>query len=128
MCSLYVIHGFELCSGLGKVWTFSPVFRAENQQSTRHLSEFYMVEAEQAFAYEIEDILEVMEGLVKNCIETVLSKHSRDWEVLSENNENLRVQAFFLFSHQLVHCSKFDIFYSTSRIYWNLLSDIRLQL
>ncbi|CAG7693013.1 unnamed protein product, partial [Allacma fusca] len=35
-----------MASGLEKVWTFSPVFRSENTQSTRHLSEFYMVEAE----------------------------------------------------------------------------------
>ena len=35
--------------GLGKVYTFGPTFRAENSNTTRHLSEFWMIEPEIAF-------------------------------------------------------------------------------
>jgi asparaginyl-tRNA synthetase len=35
--------------GLGKVYTFGPTFRAENSNTTRHLSEFWMIEPEVAF-------------------------------------------------------------------------------
>ena len=36
--------------GLGKVYTFGPTFRAENSNTSRHLSEFWMIEPEVAFA------------------------------------------------------------------------------
>jgi len=38
-----------LAMSLGKVYTFSPTFRAENSNTTRHLSEFWMIEPEMAF-------------------------------------------------------------------------------
>lgn len=85
------MYKFIIHSGLGKVWTFSPAFRAENNKSTRHLSEFYMLEAEIAFAYEIEDILEIMEDLVKFCITQVLFENGHDWSIATENDTLLRV-------------------------------------
>lgn len=79
--------------GLEKVWTLSPVFRAENAQSSRHLSEFYMVEAELAFCHEIEQILEVMEGLVKFCGEKVLSDCLGDWNTqMRDADTDVRVR------------------------------------
>ncbi|XP_035715819.1 probable asparagine--tRNA ligase, mitochondrial isoform X2 [Folsomia candida] len=83
-------HLESAVGGLGKVWTFSPAFRAENNKSTRHLSEFYMLEAEIAFAYEIEDILEIMEDLVKFCITQVLFENGHDWSIATENDTLLR--------------------------------------
>lgn len=84
------------CSGMERVWTMSPVFRAENARSTRHLAEFYMVEAEIAFAYDIRKILDVMEKLIKAVINSVLTKHEEEWNFFmslgnKEETENRKV-------------------------------------
>lgn len=93
------LHLESVACGLDKVWTFSPVFRAENQQSTRHLSEFYMVEAELAFAYELEQILESMEGLVKFCVKKVLTECVGDWGLqMKDVGHDLGVRAFSCYS------------------------------
>lgn len=69
----------------------SPVFRSENAQSTRHLAEFYMVEAELAFAYDISHILEPMEELVKDVVRAVSYDSTYEFNTFSESNEELRV-------------------------------------
>ena len=48
---------------LGRVYCFGPTFRAEKSKTRRHLTEFWMVEAEAAF-YTLEDIMALAEGLV----------------------------------------------------------------
>ena len=57
---------------LGKVYSFGPTFRAEKSKTRRHLTEFWMVEPEVAYA-ELDDIMELAEGLlsflVKRCLE-----------------------------------------------------------
>ncbi|KAG0632723.1 asparagine--tRNA ligase [Tuber brumale] len=53
-----------LAQGLGKVYTFSPCFRAENSHTTRHLVEFYMVEPEMAFA-DLDKLINLAERLIK---------------------------------------------------------------
>ncbi|ODM92201.1 putative asparagine--tRNA ligase, mitochondrial [Orchesella cincta] len=94
------LHLESAVCGLEKVWTFSPVFRAENSKSSRHLAEFYMVEAEMAFAYEIEQILEVMENLVKSSIRMALTDCIGDWNVVTGNSDpNLRK----MLDHMLAH-------------------------
>lgn len=56
---------------LGKVYTFGPTFRAENSNTTRHLSEFWMVEPEMAF-YNLQDSIQLAEELIKYLITHVL--------------------------------------------------------
>lgn len=58
--------------GLGKVYTFGPTFRAENSNTTRHLSEFWMVEPEMAF-YDLQACIDLAEELLKHLIDYVLS-------------------------------------------------------
>ena len=58
--------------GLGKVYSFGPTFRAENSNTTRHLSEFWMVEPEVAFM-EQKDIIILAEELLKYIITNVLN-------------------------------------------------------
>jgi asparaginyl-tRNA synthetase len=57
---------------LGKVYSFGPTFRAEKSKTRRHLTEFWMVEPEVAYA-ELDDVMELAEGLisfiVKRCVE-----------------------------------------------------------
>lgn len=54
------------------VYTFGPAFRAEHSNTTRHASEFWMVEPEIAFA-DLKDDMRVIEDMVKYCIEYVLT-------------------------------------------------------
>ena len=57
---------------LGKVYSFGPTFRAEKSKTRRHLTEFWMVEPEIAYA-ELDDLMDLAEGLisfvVKRCLE-----------------------------------------------------------
>ena len=59
---------------LGKVYCFGPTFRAEKSKTRRHLTEFWMVEPEVAFA-DLEDIMAVEEAFVNYIVATVLAKH-----------------------------------------------------
>ncbi|MCU1299867.1 MAG: asparaginyl-tRNA synthetase [Candidatus Sulfotelmatobacter sp.] len=57
---------------LGKVYSFGPTFRAEKSKTRRHLTEFWMVEPEVAYA-NLDDLMDLAEGLisfvVKRCLE-----------------------------------------------------------
>ncbi|MBI3840434.1 MAG: aspartate--tRNA(Asn) ligase [Thaumarchaeota archaeon] len=66
---------------LQKVWIFQPAFRAEKSKTSKHLTEFWMIEAEQAFA-EQTDNLKVQEGLVTMMVERVLERRKAELEVL----------------------------------------------
>ena len=63
-------------TALGEIYTFGPTFRAENSNTPRHLSEFWMIEPEMAF-YDITDNMELAEDFVKYCITYALD-HCRD--------------------------------------------------
>lgn len=57
--------------GLGRVYTFGPTFRAENSNTARHLSEFWMVEPEMAF-FDLDDTMELAEDFLKTIIRSLL--------------------------------------------------------
>ncbi|MFK5959461.1 MAG: asparagine--tRNA ligase [Lutibacter sp.] len=61
---------------LGKVYTFGPTFRAENSNTTRHLSEFWMIEPEVAFN-NLDDNMDLAEDFIKSVISYVL-KNCKD--------------------------------------------------
>lgn len=65
------------CAALGKVYWIGPVFRAEKSKTRRHLIEFWMAEAEQAFL-DHEGNLALQEGLVRYVVEAVVAERSRD--------------------------------------------------
>ena len=69
--------------GLGKVYTFGPTFRAENSNTSRHLSEFWMIEPEIAFA-DLEENMNVAENLLKYCINYCLINNKEDLEFLDK--------------------------------------------
>ena len=66
---------------LGKIYTFGPTFRAENSNTPRHLSEFWMIEPEMAF-YEIEDNMDLAEDFIKYLIRYALDNCQDDLEFL----------------------------------------------
>ncbi len=65
------------CLALTRTYTFGPTFRAENSNTSRHLSEFWMVEPEVAFA-DIHDNADLAEDLLKYAFRAVLDERSDD--------------------------------------------------
>jgi asparaginyl-tRNA synthetase len=59
------LHLEALAQSVGKVWTLSPTFRAERSDTPRHLSEFYMLEAELCFVDDVNDVMDVVESLLR---------------------------------------------------------------
>ena len=66
---------------LGKVYTFGPTFRAENSNTSRHLSEFWMIEPEVAFI-DINGNMKLAEDFLKYIINYVLKNNSEDLKFL----------------------------------------------
>jgi len=79
----------------GKVYTLGPTFRAEKSKTRRHLTEFWMLEPEVAFA-ELEDILLLAEDLVTHLVHSVLTNRSEELKVLDRDLTKLQsvVQPF----------------------------------
>ncbi len=71
-------------TALGCIYTFGPTFRAENSNTPRHLSEFWMIEPEMAF-YEIADNMDLAEEFIKYCISYALEHCADDIAFLSEH-------------------------------------------
>src|SRR5262245_35193875 len=80
---------------LGRVYCFGPTFRAEKSKTRRHLTEFWMVEPEVAYAT-LADITELAEGLVVSVVSRVLERRQRELKALERNTAPLeRVQSPF---------------------------------
>jgi asparaginyl-tRNA synthetase len=67
------LEGETMAMALGDIYTFGPTFRAENSNTTRHLSEFWMIEPEMAFA-DLEDDMELAESFFRNLCRVVLEE------------------------------------------------------
>jgi asparaginyl-tRNA synthetase len=79
----------------GKVYTFGPTFRAERSKTRRHLTEFWMVEPEMAYAT-LEDVKQVAEELILHIVGRVLENRRRELETLGRNLAKLEaIQAPF---------------------------------
>jgi len=72
----------------GKVYCFGPTFRAEKSKTRRHLTEFWMVEPEIAFAH-LEDAMELAEGLICNVVEKVLETRQAELATLERDTSRL---------------------------------------
>ncbi len=66
---------------LQKVWIFQPAFRAEKSKTAKHLTEFWMIEAEQAFTEQPENML-TLEGLLAFMVGRVLERRQEELRVL----------------------------------------------
>jgi asparaginyl-tRNA synthetase len=73
---------------LGKVYWIGPAFRAERSKTRKHLTEFWMAEAEVAFC-EHEENLKLQEDLVKYVIERALARRARELKELERKTEIL---------------------------------------
>ena len=74
-------------TALGAIYTFGPTFRAENSNTPRHLSEFWMIEPEMSF-YDITDDMDLAEDFIKYCIRYALDHCIDDLEFLQQMYDN----------------------------------------
>ncbi|MGD8377617.1 MAG: asparagine--tRNA ligase [Acidobacteriota bacterium] len=72
------------CQAFGKVYCFGPTFRAEKSKTRRHLTEFWMIEPEVAFA-DLDDIMELAEDLVVHVVGRVLKARRPELEALERD-------------------------------------------
>ncbi len=73
-------------TALSRVYTFGPTFRAENSNTTRHLSEFWMIEPEMSF-FELEDNMRLAEEFIKYLLNWALEKCADDMQFFNERVE-----------------------------------------
>jgi asparaginyl-tRNA synthetase len=70
-------------TSLGRCYTFGPTFRAENSNTSRHLSEFWMIEPEAAF-FELPDNMRLAERFIKRLLSDVLKNCSDDMDFFEQ--------------------------------------------
>ena len=68
----------------GKVYCFGPTFRAEKSKTRRHLTEFWMVEPEMAFA-DLDECMRVQEEMVSHIMSTVLTERAPELQILERD-------------------------------------------
>ncbi len=82
--------------GMGRCFDFGPVFRAEKSKTRRHLTEFWMMDAEAAYV-EHEENMKIQEDLITYIVKTVLERNKKDLQTLERDVEPLKkVEAPFI--------------------------------
>jgi asparaginyl-tRNA synthetase len=80
---------------LGKVYSFGPTFRAEKSKTRRHLTEFWMVEPEVAYA-NLDDLMDLAEGLLSFVVKRCLERRHSDLQIIGRDVTKLeKVEAPF---------------------------------
>jgi asparaginyl-tRNA synthetase len=65
------LHLEALAQSVGRVWALSPTFRAEKSDTSRHLSEFYMLEAELSFVDNLRPIMMLVEDMIQDLVRSL---------------------------------------------------------
>lgn len=73
---------------LGRVYSFGPTFRAEKSKTRRHLTEFWMVEPEMAYAT-LDDVMDLAEDMVVSVVARVLEHRKRELQILERDISKL---------------------------------------
>ena len=76
----------------GKVYCFGPVFRAEKSNTRKHLTEFWMVEPEMAYA-DLDDVMDLSDKFVSYLVSRVLERCGDDLKVLERDTASLEKSA-----------------------------------
>jgi asparaginyl-tRNA synthetase len=82
------LYGEATAAALGRVYNFGPTFRAEKSKTRRHLTEFWMVEPEVAYAT-VEDTMDLAEQMISFMVQRVLSKRTEELKVLERDTAKL---------------------------------------
>ncbi|KAI5467979.1 hypothetical protein BGZ63DRAFT_399511 [Mariannaea sp. PMI_226] len=77
------LHLEALAQALGNVWALSPTFRAEQSDTSRHLSEFYMLEAEMSFVKDMDEVMDLAQRMLAS-----LAKGLRGLNAATELQKN----------------------------------------
>jgi asparaginyl-tRNA synthetase len=80
-----------LALSLGNVYTFGPTFRAENSNTTRHLSEFWMIEPEMAFA-DLKDDMKLAEDFFRFLCRKILERGERELSFLESQYKRISLE------------------------------------
>lgn len=73
------LEGETFAHAFRNIYTFGPTFRAENSNTVKHASEFWMIEPEMCFA-DLNDNIECIEDLIKYCIKYILDNAPEEME------------------------------------------------
>jgi asparaginyl-tRNA synthetase len=76
-------------ASVGRCYDFGPVFRAEKSKTKRHLTEFWMMDAEAAFV-EHEENLQIQEGMVRHIVRYCLEHCADELQILERDTEKLK--------------------------------------
>ncbi len=82
------LHAEGYAQALGKVYTFGPTFRAENSNTTRHASEFWMLEPEVVFC-DYNEIMDIAWNFLKYTIKKVLNENEDELKLLDQQQNGL---------------------------------------
>jgi asparaginyl-tRNA synthetase len=77
-----------MAMALGKVYSFGPTFRAEKSKTRRHLTEFWMVEPEVAYAT-LDDVMDLAEGLITSIVKRCLERRRADLQIIGRDVSKL---------------------------------------
>ncbi len=77
------LEGEAFATALSNIYTFGPTFRAENSHTTRHASEFWMIEPEMAFC-DLEENMNLAETFVKYLVKDALENHQGDLNIFTK--------------------------------------------
>ncbi|MDI3520089.1 MAG: asparaginyl-tRNA synthetase [Anaerophaga sp.] len=81
------LEGELAALALSEIYTFGPTFRAENSNTSRHLSEFWMIEPEMAF-YDLKDNMDLAEEFLKYMLQYALDHCMDDLQFLSKRQQD----------------------------------------
>ncbi|HRY84767.1 MAG TPA: asparagine--tRNA ligase, partial [Candidatus Cloacimonadota bacterium] len=73
----------------GRVYDFGPVFRAERSKTRKHLTEFWMMDAEAAYVEHAEN-MQIQEEMIRFVIRSVLAKCDQELDILERDKEALK--------------------------------------
>ena len=82
------LYGEAAAMAMGKIYTFGPTFRAEKSKTRRHLTEFWMLEPEVAYA-SLEDIMQLAEDMLVSIVQDVLRRRRPELEALERDLSKL---------------------------------------
>lgn len=123
------LHVESFAMAFRDVYTFGPTFRAENSNTTRHASEFWMIEPEIAFA-DLEDDMNLIEDMMKYCIDYVLENAPEEMNFFNkmidkeciERITKVRNSEFkrMTYTEAIDILKKADVKFENNRIEWGM--------